>query len=403
MRLLSLGMVPDEEIARAGVDRAEQALRSWREAHGTEALDDQQLRDLLTECVSDALERCAGKPLTSGLSAGLDSRPLIQTMWDLGYQPQLYCCGQPGNIDWDVVSWLRDTTGVRVTMIDSTELRFSLAEYEHKRATIHNYPLDAVGQANDLMSARFPGRVNVHGFLNDVLTGDNRDKARAGHSDARASFLAVNDEFRLQQLMDRDFVEQIMPSAAVSSERELDIYRQYDIAYRQYSRIRPLDTEQQFHVFPYEDSRWMGYWLGRPISERAGQTRWYSFVRAMESSLFADLEGLDETGRQLRWARKRRFYGHKGTPGIVDRSSFSVVAPAEPGSPFDVHACARNNRHFRKALQTSLARVRGRRVFRASFLDAVESRFWAGDVTASKMINGVVTADIALETGRVAE
>jgi hypothetical protein len=60
-----------------------------------------------------------------------------------------------------------------------------------------------------------------------------------------------------------------------------------------------------------------------------------------------------------------------------------------------------NNPTFRAVLDTSLARVRGRGVFRDSFIAAVESRFWAGDVTASKMINGIVTADIALETGRI--
>ena len=54
-------------------------------------------------------------------------------------------------------------------------------------------------------------------------------------------------------------------------------------------------------------------------------------------------------------------------------------------------------------VETSLARVRGRRVFRESFLDTVETRFWAGDVTASKMLNGVVTADIALASGRIDE
>ena len=400
MRLLAIAMVPDDDLARAGVERAERSLRSWRETHGDLALDDQQLRDLLARCVADALDRAPTTALTSGLSAGLDSRPLVQTLWDLGYEPELYCCGQPGNIDWDVVSWLRDKTQFRVTMINSTEIEFSLDEYEHKRRTIHNYPLDAIGRANDVMSAQFPGRINVHGFLNDVLTGDNREKAGAVENDARVSFAALNDEFRLQQLMEPTFVDRILPSAAVSTERSLDLYRQYDIGYRQYSRIRPLDTDEQVHIFPFEDSRWVGYWLSRPRSERAGQSRWYSFVQSLNSALFADLDGLTETGRKLRWARKRRFYGHNGKPGIVDRSAFTVVAPREPGSPFDLYACALNNQSFRTVIETSLARVRGRRVFRESFLDTVETRFWAGDVTASKMLNGVVTADIALESGR---
>jgi hypothetical protein len=39
--------------------------------------------------------------------------------------------------------------------------------------------------------------------------------------------------------------------------------------------------------------------------------------------------------------------------------------------------------------------------FARAFGDAVESRFWAGDVTASKLINGFVTADIAIETRRI--
>lgn len=403
MRLLAMALLPDEERALAGVERAEAALQSWRAEHGDRALDDGELRDLLQQCVADALAPVAGTPLTSGISSGFDSRPLIQTMWDLGHEPTLYCCGQPGNIDWDVVQWLRERMGLDVHMLDTTTMPFSIEEYELKRATSLDLPLGAVGLANDLIDELVPRRINVHGFLNDTLTGDNREKAKSAVGDDRAAFIGRNDQFLLQQLMEPSFIDRLAPSAAVSPDRELDLYRQFDIAYRQYSRIRPFDNEHQTHVFPFEDERWMGYWLGRPLEERAAQTRWMAFVRGMGSELLADLDGIEEEGKRLRWARKWRFYGHKDTPGLIDLDALDVTPQHEPAFPFDPYACARNNPTFRAVLETSLARVRGRRVFRESFLSAVETRFWAGDVTASKMLNGVVTADIALASGRIDE
>ncbi|MER3388751.1 MAG: hypothetical protein RJQ01_01840 [Microcella sp.] len=99
MRLLAVALLPDEERALAGVERAERALQTWRAEHGDRRLDDAELRELLRQCVADALAPVAATPLTSGISSGFDSRPLIQTMWDLGHEPTLYCCGQPGNID----------------------------------------------------------------------------------------------------------------------------------------------------------------------------------------------------------------------------------------------------------------------------------------------------------------
>ncbi len=401
MRLLATAQLPDETVARAGVERSERALQSWRAAHGTRRLDDDELLELLRQCVADALAPVAQLPLTSGISSGFDSRPLVQTMWDLGHQPTLYCCAQPGNIDWDVVQWLREQSPFDVQMLDTTTMTFTLEHFERRRATSLDLPIGAVGIANDLIDELIPGRINVHGFLNDALTGDNREKAKGAVGDDRAAFLGRNDQFQLQQLMEPRFVDRIAPGDAVSADHELDLYRQYDIAYRQYSRIRPMDNEHQTHVFPFEDERWVGYWLGRPLAERAGQTRWLSFVRSMKSTLFADLEGLEQEGKKLRWARKWRFYGHKGTPGIVDVNALGITPQHEPAFPFDPYACAMNNPSFRSVLDTSLARVRGRGVFRDSFVSTVESRFWAGDVTASKMINGIVTTDIAIENGRI--
>jgi hypothetical protein len=203
--------------------------------------------------------------------------------------------------------------------------------------------------------------------------------------------------------MEPSYVDRLAPTAAVSTERELDMYRQYDFAYRQYSRIRPLDNDSPTRIFPFEDERWMGYWLGRPAEERAGQTRWYSFVRTMKSHLFADLDGLEGEGKRLRLERKWRFYGHRGAAGLVDINSLGVTPQHEPAFPFDTDACAKNNISFRTVLKSSLQRVRQRGVFRRSFLDTVEARFWSGDVAASKMINGVVTADIGIESGRLRE
>lgn len=402
VQLLALAMIPNEESASYGVEKAERARAAWLDEHGDDDLDNEGMLELLTEVVRAAMTDVDTAPLTMGITAGFDSRPLLYVLRQLGYEPDLHTYGQPGNIDWDVVTWLGDRLGAPVTMIDTTSLTFSLETYEKLASKGNASQIGAGGHASRFMDTVHPVRVNVHGFLNDVLTGDNREKAAEATGDDRSAFIGRNNQFAFQQFMEPSLIDRLVPTAGIDESRELDVYRQYDLAYRQYSRIKPgWATDPRRLVYPFEDERWMGYWLSRPLEQRTGQNRWFRFIQSLDSPIFADLDGLEGEGKRLRINRKWRFYGHKGTPGIVDVSALGITPQHEPAFPFCTFALAHNNPSFRTVLDESLRRVRGRHIFRPSFLDTVERKFWDGDVSASKMINGIITTDIQSEVGRI--
>jgi hypothetical protein len=83
-------------------------------------------------------------------------------------------------------------------MFDTTQLHFTLEHFDRRAVTSRDLPLSAVGLTNDLVDRMVPRRINVHGFLNDVLTGDNREKATSAVGDDRAAFIKRNDLFQLQ-------------------------------------------------------------------------------------------------------------------------------------------------------------------------------------------------------------
>jgi hypothetical protein len=401
MRFLALGIVVDEELALEGVERAEQARLSWRAEHGPVSLCDSEIKELLNTCVKDSISPYRDRALTAGVSAGFDSRALVNGMWELGTKPILFCYGQPGNIDFDVVSWLRGHISEGVFMINTDSLNFEIDKFGFLKKDSRNFTLGGGPLAKHIIDEMFPGRAHVHGFLNDALTGDNREKAAAATGDDRQDFVLRNDAFKFQQFLGVSDLDSLVPSAAVSEHRGLPLYTQYDFAYRQYSRIRPKDRKSRIDIFPYEDQRWMGYWLNTPFTDRVGQTRWLSFLKSLDAEIFSDLEGLCEEGKELRLARKRRIYGKNSKGGLVSLQEIQTEPQHNVGWSFDAFSCARNNESFRLLLERAVERIRDRGIFHKTFLDDVLREFWNGIPENRLMINGIVSLEIAIENGQI--
>ena len=402
LQLLAFGIVPHEARATAAVQTAERARSKWLAEHGDEALSDDELRTLLRSVVADSVAT-ARHPLLLGLTSGFDSRPMLHEMHELGLSPALYCYSQPGNIDYDVVSWLDARLELGVAFADTRSMSFSLDIYEAHARTQNPTPIGAGAPGWAWALERLGPTSLLHGYLNDTLTGDNREKTQgAAKLDDRQAFMARNNPFGLQSEFDAALLDALCPSDAVSPERELDLYTQYDLAYRQESRIKPLAGGPHEMLYPFNDARWVGYWLSRPRDERRGQQRWYEFVKTLRSPLFADLEGLEHLqAKELRLARKRRFYGHQGTPGILDFSGISSVLQREPAHPFDLVAVHDANSSLRATVGESLRRLRGRRLVYDSVIDSVQHRFGRGDHAAGLLVNALITLDVHAEVGAV--
>lgn len=398
LQLLAFGLVPDEQRAVTTLDELEAVRAAWIAEHGDTPLDDTQLRELLRSAVRSTIATIDAPPLL-GLTAGFDSRPLLHILHELGVRPTLYLYSQPGHIDHDVVMWLNERLGLGVELFDTRHEPFSLDIYDRHARTQNPSPLGPGHQGWYWALDRFGRSTLLHGFLNDTLTGDNRGKipASAGKG-PRSAFMAFNNQFGLQSEFEPALLDALCPGEAVSPDRGLELYRQYDLAYRQYGRISPMPGCPHDYRFPFADSHWMGYWLNRPVEERKGQHRWYTFVRSLGSELFADLDGLDAfDGRALRMARKRRFYGSADRPGLLDFSTQKGERQREPAHPFDFVTAFRANPSFRTTVETSLRRLRGRGLVDRGVIDAVETAFQRGDHAAGLIVNAFMTIDVHVE------
>lgn len=400
LRFAALGIFPDESAASDGVLAAEHARISWAETHGPDDLDDDQLRALLIEVVRDAIAASGDSPLTQGFTGGFDSRPLYFALRELGESPILFSIGQPGNIDHDVVELVRDRSGIPIEIFDTNRWDWNLGELDDFARVSANLQLSPLAITRSVFDSRFPYRREVNGFLNDVLSGDNREKGSGAKAeDPVKSFLLRNDLFGFQSLMNRELVRSVAPTSAVSADFEVDVYRQLDLAYRQLSRLKPSFSPLVTFVTPYEDPRWMGYWLNRTPVEHAGQNRWMRFVRSLPVAIFPDLAGLDLDGKMLRRARRDRMYGAKGFRALAKMPA-GVDLPTNPLHHFDAYSCARNNASLQRTIDDSLRRLHGRQVVQSSLIDKVREGF-AGprDQRSIDMLSGLVAIDLAFESG----
>lgn len=403
LQLLAFGLVPDEEQARQILDDVEQVRADWLRAHGDGDVSDREITTLLEGALSRSVaEQIEGNPLLLGLTSGFDSRPLLYALRHIGREPRLYTWSQPGNIDYDIVRWLDDQLSLGVTYCDTRTLEFSLGAYERYARSQNPAPIGLAAPGSEWALSRFSHGTQVHGFANDVLTGDNREKvAGTEHIEsAEDAFTRRNDHFGAQALFDAESLRSLRPGEAVSPSRSLDEYRQYDLAYRQFGRIRPLPGGPLDIITPFTDRRWMGFWLSRPAEDRQGQRRWLRWVVNLQSELFADLHSLEHLdGKELEQARKRRFYGTRKDAGLLDLSRERLPIQPQPSVPFDIATVYATNPSLQRVFSEGLRRLRGRNLFYPSVVDDVERSLKAFDPVGAKLAAGLLTVDVHLEVG----
>src|SRR5690606_8711003 len=138
-----------------------------------------------------------------------------------------------------------------------------------------------------------------------------------------------------------------------------------------------------------------------PPEQLVGQSLFVRFLRSTDGPEFFDLsEFAEDTKSAVKKAVKRKFYGAKDRPGIIDVNADGVI-PASLNSHghFCFYACHVNNASFRAMLASALRRLRSRDVFDAAFIDEVEKLFEAREAGSDRMMNGLVATDVALEAG----
>jgi hypothetical protein len=66
---------------------------------------------------------------------------------------------------------------------------------------------------------------------------------------------------------------------------------------------------------------------------------------------------------------------------------------------FCVFACHANNPHFRRMVDDSVKRLKGRDIFENAFIDDIVCRFISREPGTDRMLNGLVSLDVMAEAG----
>ena len=400
-RFLAFGVDMHVSSAQRTLDDAASARRRWVDTHGLLDPDDDTLAQLLRTCVEMALavarRRAPHATLTMGLSGGYDSRPLLWSLHELGERPYLYTFGQPGNIDFDLIDVIDEQLDLGVEMIDSNSLTWSLDDFDAEAAVTSDLPLSPRVAAGRRIDDTVGARIEVHGFLNGARSGASTAVELLAPEQQVDAFLAANNPFGFQAMLGPEHVRALLPMHVVDEQRGLSTYRQLDLAFRQWQRIKLPSRPGREYAYPYAESAWQGFWLTRPPEQLEGQSRWLRFVRSVPPRYFPDLAGIEGHRSVTRRARLERLYSGSHAWRAVPPG---ISAPRNPTHHFCLRATAQNNSSFSAMLTESLRRLRGRQVVDAALIDRVEQRFAADDATAARMMNGLVTLDTCLESGR---
>jgi hypothetical protein len=371
LQFLAFGMIVDLGRARSAVARYAENQRAMRPSLldvdwptlAPPACFDVFAR-ILDTIVRDCLDAAdPARPLTMGVSGGLDSRLLFHFVRQHRRRPITFTFPRAN-----------DDAVVRA-------LTSHIQDEDH--IFLENYPwsledfYDAFTRESDLgflnraaagiaMDRMYPDRIEIHGFLGEALagnflTGDNP----ADWQSALARFAQLNNPFRFQELLP---VQSLLPDAPLINADDLDLDIQAYLGFRQELRIKPSrDPADARYIFPYADSRWAGLWLNRPREDRVGQSLYVAFIRSLGAPEFFDLPGYSSsTKKGIKREKKKR------------------IPPV---------------RHLPPPLfaETAIERLRRRNVFAPGFLD----RAAADDASRFNRL-GLIATEIAIGAGRFA-
>jgi len=361
------------------------------------------LRGLLESIVVSAFSKAGGKPVTMGISAGFDARTVLALAGQNARRLKCFTYGQPGNLDYDFSRLPVERTGVEHVLVNTAEAEWSLDAYEATVGGFQDYPLSPRVLAATLLNQCHGSRYEIHGHLNGVLTGPViRGKSSEIWEHAVEAFTAKNDTFAFNGLLGSGYVRTLLPRRPFMESQRLGFDRQLDLGIRQSHRIRPVDSPATTYLLPYEDPRWVGFWLGRNMAGAELEGLFMDFIQTLSKEVFIEF---DRPHADRASARQRRFeltYGpswQKVIKGPMAAGSGSLRAPCHPTMHFCLSACYANNPSFRKMVDTSIERLKKRGIFREAAIDSAMTGLGRFDRNAGRRVNGFVSCDILLETG----
>ena len=336
-----------------------------------------------------------------GLSSGLDSRLLHYSLRKAGVHFKTYTFGQIGDLDFDLSQILSERMGFATTFFDTSEIRWDLDWYDQVTALVRDHPLSPRVVTAQLLRKKEGLYIDIHGYLNDSVTG-KRATAEPNNNwpAAKNVFCSNNDTFEFQQFFRRKSFLQHLPDTPHVDHEQLTYDQQLYLGYRQAQRIRPKDYAGMSHICPFEDWRWVGFWLNRNIPELLHQALYIDFITNLEAEEFFELQAIRKHGKPITMKERIAFVYGQCAENLEKQSKYiGKVLPDKPTGHFNPFACYQNNKSFRKFVDNTITRTKQRGVFRQGFVDNAMNKFISGDKRSFRNINGIISTDIAIETG----
>ncbi len=287
---LAVGFVPDSERAERYLD---QVLTGPDPASSD---PETLLATILAECLSGVSE------IVIPVSGGYDSRGLLGAALRLLPKNAITCLtmGQLDSNEWKFPAAACERNGIRHERLDPDHFVWDLDEMvdiakEHAKTKGNGLPqIDAyfvhmqvakrVGSGIPVLSGYFGGAISGAYLRPDGVTTSAKADARrfilanmnaldgltvAGLPETFVRFVAANER-RLQQF------------------RSLTRYDLLNFGFRLTHVARIAVTDQYENcIKPYEDPRWVRFWLQRPFADRLHQRLYKEFLRSAYPTVFA--------------------------------------------------------------------------------------------------------------------
>jgi hypothetical protein len=300
-RYLSLGIVPDAGRANRYLDRVVAG------PDPTEADPVKLLRTILRESLP-------GSPdVVIPLSGGNDSRGVLGATLGILPAGSITCVtlGQADGLEWQIASEACRRTGVRHERIDPDEFVWDLDEMVElaKRAGRMGDGLPLIDSF--FVFVQFAKRIGqglpvLSGYLGDAISGKHlgSESGNANPVEAARRFIFFN-VFALNGVKRAGLVEWFTAFVEDNEWRRSNFrsFTQFDLldfGFRQAHRIRAAITGPYANCFrPYEDPRWVRFWLQQPFGERLNQAFYRRFLRSEFPDVFSEGNQPGNEGRVL--------------------------------------------------------------------------------------------------------
>lgn len=409
IQTLAFGAEFSIETARQTIEWADECRRAWLEGPGEQLwqrLDEAGkpafIRDLIDRIVKDLLGAIdPDLPVTMGLSGGMDSRGILSSLRRIGASPQTFTFGQIGYSDYDFVSVPKERASLDTILFDTSEMDWKLDEVEAFAPYTQSFPVSPRVPIDSFFNRSMPRRFEINGWLGDALTkSPPEEDMNCTWPDSLPVFNRINNRYQLQCFLPMEEVAAALPQSPLFDPDRIHPIDQLSIGLTEYQRIRPVDRPNVTHVFPFAAREWVGFWLNRTPAERSGQALWLRFLQATGKSEFFEMQGLSNLSRSnLRSVMESLLYGNGNNNGHVNLAAAEKTLPARHHTHFCAHTCYKNNQSFQRLFDFLISRLRKRGIFEPAFIDDIIRHFFARGPNVDRMVDGLLSIDVMLETG----